>query len=98
MLVAFPIFVVHLLGLVQVLGVTFDENAVGKIPSMRGWTSLVYCFCGTRLILNLRKANCKLTESIYSQQHSTIRFDHSNHQNHGEAAADSGEILEEIRH
>ncbi|KAF9441051.1 hypothetical protein P691DRAFT_780689 [Macrolepiota fuliginosa MF-IS2] len=104
MLAVFPIFVINILSFVQVMQteVVADE-VIPKLPDMGGWTLLVYYFCGTRIILNLRKADCKITESIHSLKGGTsLRFNHDtqedNDEGTAEGAAEDGEILEEIHH
>ncbi|KAF9442474.1 hypothetical protein P691DRAFT_789402 [Macrolepiota fuliginosa MF-IS2] len=70
-----------------------------KLPeNITAWFALVYYLCATRLILNLREANCKMTETMLSRRHTTIRFNHNTqHNSDGTIDEDEG-IIEEIRH
>ncbi|KAF9451131.1 hypothetical protein P691DRAFT_757608 [Macrolepiota fuliginosa MF-IS2] len=68
MLFFIPMFILSTLALLDSLRV------IQTTTSWTMWLSLVYCTCGTRLILNLRIANCKLTSSTIGQQITTIQF------------------------
>ncbi|KAJ3554133.1 hypothetical protein NP233_g12487 [Leucocoprinus birnbaumii] len=66
-----PIFVINTLG---IIAKTAPNSVVGDIDwSM--WLLLTYQICGSRLILNIRRANEKLTGSMVPQYLSTLRFE-----------------------
>ncbi|KAF5349175.1 hypothetical protein D9756_009351 [Leucocoprinus leucothites] len=72
-------------------------NNQGVLVSPVSWTmwlSLIYCTCGTRLILNLRVVNCKLLESSIPGQLSTIQFDHDTTQNHSSEGRSGNTFIE----
>ncbi|KAF5357135.1 hypothetical protein D9756_006817 [Leucocoprinus leucothites] len=74
-----PIFIINTLG---ILGKTLPNSIVGGIDwSM--WLLLTYQICGSRLILNIRRANEKLTGSMVPQYLSTLRFESRNSTSNG---------------
>ncbi|KAF5357115.1 hypothetical protein D9756_006797 [Leucocoprinus leucothites] len=81
-----PIFVINTLG---ILGKTLPNSIVGGID-WGMWLQLTYQICGSRLILNIRRANEKLTGSLVPQYLSTLPFDScsstsNGHQDPGQA-------------
>ncbi|KAF9448404.1 hypothetical protein P691DRAFT_781043 [Macrolepiota fuliginosa MF-IS2] len=96
------ILVINLLSIVQSLQAdSVSDTSMPNLPNLGGWNLLVYYFSGTQIILNLKKANCKITESIHSQGNATsIRFNYNTQEDNDEGgvegAAGDGEMIEEI--
>lgn len=75
-LFVFPIFVINAFDLISALASHYGhlEPFLVNITPLFG---LVYYACGTRLVLHLREANCKLSKTIVTDRWSTmIQFDH----------------------
>ncbi|KAJ3566566.1 hypothetical protein NP233_g6921 [Leucocoprinus birnbaumii] len=63
------------------------------------WLYVFYCQIATRLILNVRMANCDFNESLVSKPMGSIRFHHTTHHNSDGmyASGDAEELQEEHR-
>lgn len=71
------IFPVLVFGILQYISMTkaSDLNSTSALAlDWTVWTTVVYYLCVTRLILNLREANCRLTEPMASRQLTTLQF------------------------
>ncbi|KAF9451126.1 hypothetical protein P691DRAFT_757603 [Macrolepiota fuliginosa MF-IS2] len=92
-----PFSVMAVFALLSVLTLApngFNPFAIDWTP----WVAIVYYLCGTRLILNVREAGCKLTQSMFTRpEFETLRFQrtHRGDETNQTYDEESGGIVEE---
>ncbi|KAF9440463.1 hypothetical protein P691DRAFT_780073 [Macrolepiota fuliginosa MF-IS2] len=89
-LLIIPIFGTSMLAFAN----TLSSKPIFGAVDLGGWLALVYYICGTRLVLNLREVNCKITESILPQNFSDLQFNHETGQSRDEAVSEDEEEVD----